>query len=451
MCTLLRTYGLLTTFSSARVAIVSVIVRKVTTSPVTGHRAWKSLALFLLIASFLTRPPPIGAQAPSAAANLSAAITQLRAGDMFGALLSLNDVVTQLTGRPEQYAMLARAHAYRAAAYAGLGQTDRAKEAVTQALKADPQVIVATNDFTPALIALFDEARRPEAAARAADQSGEFGDAFAAFLAAYQALPDPAPAADDRRLREQIIKAVRQLAAAPAIPADAREHLAKADALLEAEAILGSTAGASSQLAETELHKAVRSAPWWPDATFKLASVLQRLQRVDEALLNLTLYKLADPSGYAAAAARVTPATASEKATGPPPGPVPAAAAAANQPAIIYLYYPHNTSSSGSKAKAFCDGQRLGDLENGRFMKLTAAPGTHTIKVGQTVSGVFTGGEEHYVRVAMWPYPAHVTANFALPDVARAEIAEKKIVENDPARTFSAVCSAAGVTPRRNF
>ena len=405
----------------------------------------------MLIASFLTRPPPIEAQAPSAAANLSAAITQLRAGDIFGALLSLNDVVTQLTGRPEQYAMLARAHAYRAAAYAGLGQTDRAKEAVMQALTADPHVIVATNDFTPALIALFDEARRPEAVARAADQSGEFGDAFAAFLAAYQALPDPAPAADDRRLREQIIKAVRQLAAAPAIPANAREHLAKADALLEAEAILGGAAGASSQLAATELHKAVRSAPWWPEATFKLASVLQRLQRVDEALLNLTLYKLADPSGYAAAAAaRVTPATASEKATGPPPGPASAAAAAASQSAIIYLYYPHNMSSSGSKAKAFCDGQRIGDLENGRFMKLTAAPGTHTIKVGQTVSGVFTGGEEHYVRVAMWPYPAHVTANFALPDVARAEIAEKKIVENDPARTFSAACSAAaGVTPRR--
>jgi tetratricopeptide (TPR) repeat protein len=290
--------------------------------------------MVLLITVLSARPPTVRGQAPPAPANLSTGITQLKAGDFFGALLTLNDAIAELTGRPEQNGMLARAHAYRAEAYAGLRQMDRAQEAVTQALQADPHVIVAAGDFTPAVIALFDDARRPEALARAADQSGEFGAAFAAFVAAYQALPDPASAAEDRRLREQIINAARQLATAPAIPADAREHLAKADALLEAEAILGGAAGASSQLAATELRKAVRSAPWWPEATFKLASVLQRLQRVDEALLNLTLYKLADPSGYAAAAARVTPSAGSEKASVPPAA---SAAGAANQPAIIYL------------------------------------------------------------------------------------------------------------------
>lgn len=137
-----------------------------------------------------------------------------------------------------------------------------------------------------------------EAAGETAQQAGRFQDAFEAFVSAYQALPEPPSPNDDRRLRDRIIRTAQRLDAVPAIPLAAREHALKADQLLDAEAILGATAGASSQAAVIELRSALRAAPWWAAPTMKLATTLQKLQRVDEALLNLNLYKLADPVGY---------------------------------------------------------------------------------------------------------------------------------------------------------
>jgi hypothetical protein len=338
-------------------------------------------------------------------------------------------------------------------AYLGLDQTDRASAAVTLALMADRTIVVSAADFSPATVTLFTRARGlttadPEAAGAAAERAGRFPDAFLAYVKALQSLPDPPPPADDRRLRERIMTVVLKLDAPPPVPPDARDHAGKAQGLIEAEAVLGGTVGAASQRAEAELRQAIRIAPWWPDALFRLATVQQKLQHGDDALFNLNLYRLADPAGYAAAVRRVSPPVETARADVPvPPAATPAPAIKPVGPAIIYLYYPHTASSKGSKPKVFCDGQRIGDLENGRFIKLTAAGGAHTIKIGQTVSGVFTAGEDHYVRVAMWPYPAHVTANFARPDEARAEIAEKTIVENDAARTFTAACPEPG--PRK--
>lgn len=378
--------------------------------------------IHLLGAAWLCWAPVAHAQVPSAPANLAAGINQVRAGDFFTALFTLNQVVRQTSERREDAAILARAHAFRAMAYEGLNQPDRAKAAVTLALEADPNVVVSPSEFSTRMIALFDAARRPlpadpEAAGQALEQAGRFQQAFQSYLKAYQSLPDPAPTADDQRLREQIIRVVPRLETPPAITAASRAHVAKADQLVEAEAILGSSSGTSSIAAATELRQAVRSSPWWPEATLKLATVLQKLQRVDEALLNLTLYKLAVPGGSPG-----MPAVKKEDVTG-----------------TIHIFRRHGGGSR--RIKVECDGVTVADLQNDRSVTLTAAPGTHYVDVGgDRLALEVAGGQDHYVRLAV-SFTSGWTVRAVSAEAARAEIAERTIGPADANRIYSTGCA----------
>lgn len=394
------------------------------------------VARFALFALVLT-PPTLSAQAPPA---LAEAVRLLRSGDALTGLMSLNDVVNQ---PGNDAATMARIHAFRAQAYLMLDQPERAKAAMALSLKADPNVTLAAGEFTPAVIALFDDARKPpstdpEAAGQTAELERRFQQAFLSYLTAYQALPNPAPDADDRRLRERIIRVVQRLDTAPAIPAEAREHVRKADALLEAEAILGGAAG-SSQTAATELRMAVRSAPWWPDAAFKLAQISQKLQRVDEALLNLAMYRLADPAGYAASAEKANPRA--------PAAPVaPAAPAAPAAVGTVVVYRPSMFIGSAARAKVECNGVRMADLQNGRVVRFTAPVGDQALNfAGKKLTVKVEGGQTYYYRIA----PAMMGMSLKTPTAAEAaaEFKEENVKDNDAKRTMSSECKpvAAGV------
>lgn len=286
-----------------------------------------------------------------------------------------------------------------------------------------------------------------ESAGQAAQQAGRFQDAFTAYLSAYQALPEPPSAEDDRRLRERIIRAVQRLDSAPAIPAAAREHASKADQLLDAEAILGTTAGASSQAAVIELRSAVRAAPWWAPPALKLATVLQKLQRVDEALLNLNLYKLADPAGYLETLER-----AGAKTTPAPAPSAPPAVSRSLAPAIFYVYWPKQQRGGGTK-KVRCDAQHVAELRKNRYVALKAAPGTHAVTFdGKDVIVAAEPGAEYYFRASLeghtqfsqGPVLRQVTA-----DIGKAEIKEQKTTINDAKKTFSTECLAAPPVPAK--
>src|SRR5262245_5251886 len=54
-------------------------------------------------------------------------------------------------------------------------------------------------------------------------------------------------------------------------------------------------------------------------------------------------------------------------------------ALAAQAPATIYIYWPKQQRGNG-KPKVLCDGQVVANLQNGRYIVLTAPPGAHTIK-----------------------------------------------------------------------
>lgn len=405
----------------------------------------------LILMPSLGGAPGVAAQPQSTPAdNLATGIGQLNANDYFRALLTLNEAAGQLATQPGDADLLARVHAYRALAFAKLDQPERARAAVRLALEAKPDMAPAATEFTPAVVTMFEEARRPatadpEAAGRAAEQAGRFQDAFRDYLTAYRALADPAPPADDQRLRERIITVARRLDTAPLIPAEAREQATTADRLLEAESILGTSGGASMQAAAHALRKAIRIAPWWPEATLKLATAAQKLQRVDEALLNLNLYRLADPDGYAATIAKSTPG-------GAPVAPVvPAAIPKPPGPATIYIYWPEQ-QRGGGRQKVFCNGQQVADLQNNRFVVLSAGPGTHELGFrGKRVTASVEAGREYFYRTSIeghFRFSMGPEIRLTEPGAARDEMRQQEMKVNDARRTRSSQCVAPAVNRR---
>lgn len=399
--------------------------------------AW-ILAVVVLFAT------PVSGHAQQSAPDLSAGINRVQAGDFYGALLALKDVVDR-AGAAGDDAVVARAHAYRAVAFVGLDQQERARESVRAALAADPGIAIDAETFGPVVAAMSAGARRsegeaPEARGQAAEQAGRFQDAFLAYLTAYRALPEVPAAGDDQRLRERIINAVLNLGAAPAIPPAARTHLAKADDLVAADSLLGGSGGPAAQhAAAAELRQAVRIAPWWPEALLKLATVQQKLGRLDEALVNLGLYRLADPDGYLAL---------SRPAPGDPAGRAEPPAAKPAGPAVLYVYWLPTMRAFGYKPKVLCDGQRVASLANGRYFKLTVRPGYHTIKVsGKELSIPFEPDRAYYVRLNVEGYPARLAVRLKTPEEGADEIRRREIVLNEPKHTVSASCDGLGATP----
>ena len=318
---------------------------------------------------------------------LSAGIARIEAGDYRMAIMTLNEVVDPSSNASP--ADVARAHAYRAQGYLGLKEPARARTALLLALATDPSLAITSPPFSIAMLRLYSAVHVPEGTDReeagaAAERAGDHQSAFVHYLTAYEALPDPAPLADDRRIRERIIAAVGRMDTRPAIPPEAAGHFDKAAQLLEAEALLSAGGTATAEAAAAELQQAVRLAPWWPEAALKLAGVLQKLQRVDAALLNLNLYKLADPDGYAAATA---PKSVAAPADSRPSAPRPAAAPAAPvaQPSVVYFYRARAIwMGTAGGMEAYCDGARMGDLRNGRYFAVRLDPGEHTCHLDAT-------------------------------------------------------------------
>ena len=380
----------------------------------------------------------LSAQAVPTEEHFKTGVAQIEAGDFLIGLMTLNEVVVPASNADLR--TVARAHVYRAQANLGLRQPLRARTAALLALKADASVIVTAPQFSAAVVTLFEELRRPggvdwEATGLAAEKSGRYDEAFTAYLNAFQALPDPAPAGDDHRLRERIIEVVARLETRPAIPQEASNHLAKATQLLEAEALFGGAGTASSAAAAAELRQAIRFAPWWPDATFKLAGLLQKLQRLDEAVTNLNLYRLADPDGYAAAVAAKRGA-AVEKPQVSPRAIAPAPMGA------IYVYWPPQARLAGGKVR--CDGIVMADLEEQRFVLVNVAPGRHEIALDSTVTNVTVHADRtYYVRGATEGFPEGTRLREVSADEGTSEIREKQVTENDPRLTYRSECAAA--------
>lgn len=138
---------------------------------------------------------------------------------------------------------------------------------------------------------------KEEGAPDAAVQEGRLREGLQQYLELLQRLPDDAPLQMDESLREKIIKVVLQLNPPPALPEEAVRHAAYAQAALaEANKAPDSDSGTSYlDSSISEWQKALRIAPWWGQAYFNMAAVLEKTQRPAEAAQALHLNLTADP------------------------------------------------------------------------------------------------------------------------------------------------------------
>jgi tetratricopeptide (TPR) repeat protein len=373
---------------------------------------------------------------------LSAGVARIQAGDFQLGLMMLNEVVA--AGSAADAATTARAHAYRAQAFLGLKRLDDARAAALLAVRADPGISITAPPHSAAAVELFAEVRRPvvaispEVAGAAAEQEGKYQDAFAAYLAAYRALSIPVPIENDRRLREKIILLARRLEPPPPVPQEARAHFQKAQELIDAQALLGSGGTASLDSAAAELERAIRLAPWWAEPTFRLATVLQQLKRVDTALIHLNLARLAEPERYAKAPG----ASATLE-------PVAAEATAAARMASVFIYWPPQVRSTG-RPKVYCDGVLVAELQKGRFIELAMPGGARVIKLGnKTETFTFDPGSTYYVRASQEGFTrwSPFTLQLISPNEGSAEFRDKSIAANEARRTYTGQCAVS--SPKR--
>jgi tetratricopeptide (TPR) repeat protein len=127
-------------------------------------------------------------------------------------------------------------------------------------------------------------------AADAAAAQGRAREALDRYRAALVQLPAWAAAEQEQRLRERIVQIVRQLDPPPTIPEDANRHAAYAMTAFE-----DAKAPEDFDKAIAEWKEALGAAPWWAEAYFNLALVLEKRELYAEAARNLQLYLLAKP------------------------------------------------------------------------------------------------------------------------------------------------------------
>jgi hypothetical protein len=111
----------------------------------------------------------------------------------------------------------------------------------------------------------------------------------------------------------------------------------------------------------------------------------------------------------------------------------------------MYVYFRHGlVTNAGTKQKLLCDGAKVADLQNGRFIVLKAAPGTHTINFAdKSLSATFTSGKDHYIQAGIEGVFVHFFVRVVDPAVGATEIRDHAMMPNDPDRTYDTSCPAA--------
>jgi tetratricopeptide (TPR) repeat protein len=128
-----------------------------------------------------------------------------------------------------------------------------------------------------------------EVQARKAEQEGKLQEALAGYMSLLQTTPSGS--ATDQRLREKIIKLVKQIQPPPAIPDNALRHLGRGQAVLE---IAKEPKDYSQAIVEFE--KAVGLAPWLANGYYNLGMVQEKVGRLSDAIQSFKLYLMAAPS-----------------------------------------------------------------------------------------------------------------------------------------------------------
>lgn len=121
------------------------------------------------------------------------------------------------------------------------------------------------------------------------EAGGRLRAAFDNYRQALQALPSGHPE-DERAMREAVISAAVKLDPPPAVPRQARDQALRAEERLR---LVTDDEGMDKTLRDYE--SALQLAPWWADAWFNQALVLEKTQRYAKAREAFRLFLLAAP------------------------------------------------------------------------------------------------------------------------------------------------------------
>lgn len=114
-------------------------------------------AVGLVVALVSCAPTAVGAAEPNA--DLATGIRQTREGDFESALLSLDTAARSLATQPGRAGELAQAYLYMGVAYLGLGQESLARRKFQEALRHDPKLAPAADEFPLKVLRAFDAAK----------------------------------------------------------------------------------------------------------------------------------------------------------------------------------------------------------------------------------------------------------------------------------------------------
>lgn len=98
------------------------------------------------------------------------------------------------------------------------------------------------------------------------------------------------PSQADALLRERIIRLALALTPPPELPDGAQQHFHRARVVLDS-----ASTPQAAQMALAEFGAALDQAPWWPDAYYESAGLLEKTGRPADAAAALDLYLVADP------------------------------------------------------------------------------------------------------------------------------------------------------------
>jgi tetratricopeptide (TPR) repeat protein len=115
-------------------------------------------------------------------------------------------------------------------------------------------------------------------------QPGNSQQALSQHIADLQKTPN------DHALREKIIRQVRMMKRAPAVPEEARRYFIEGNALLKA-----ARDQKGYELAADAYRRCLLMAPWWGEANYNHAVALEHANQFDEAVEALKLYIASNP------------------------------------------------------------------------------------------------------------------------------------------------------------
>src|SRR5947209_17431804 len=118
----------------------------------------RRLSVLIIGAALLHAPLPLRAQ--SADPELAQGVRQVREGDYEGAVTTLESVVRRLSPAPERSRELVQAYVSLGVAYVALDQNDLARARFGEALARDRNLKLSASEYSPKVLAVFEEARQ---------------------------------------------------------------------------------------------------------------------------------------------------------------------------------------------------------------------------------------------------------------------------------------------------